>query len=203
MSFKLAEEIEAWFVSHDGDGAFMRVERTIPYTVIGPPKTGSCIVYATKPGLISAVMHEFPAAAEFGLVGRCGLPNRSDVAWLRDFAGERRLYFCGDMDPEDLMVFAWLRAMLSPVQVVHFGINDLLLETLGVSPVENNTIPLSKPEEAAFAMLPGAFSDLQQTVGSNCLQLLAAKRKMEVEAIVCDRGLTAKVFELMASSERE
>ena len=203
MDIELAEKIETWFESHDENGDFVRSERTVPYTVVGPKQDQTNIIYSTKPGLISEVMYEFPAASEFGLVGRCGLPNRSDVEWLRSFVGERTLCFFGDLDPGDLLVFAWLRAMLAPLQLMHIGVNECMLEKLGVSLADEITIPLSQSEQAALELLPGAFPDLREVVGRKCIQLLDAGSKMEVEAIVCNREKTEQLLRLLGSSGNE
>ena len=42
------------------------------------------------------------------------------------------LLFLGDMDPADLMIFAWLREFLRPKSIVHLGVNDQYIAELAV-----------------------------------------------------------------------
>ena len=60
--------------------------------------------------IASAAIHESGLSESYGMVGRYGLPNKADLAWIRKVIGKQPLLFLGDMDPVDLMVFVWLRA---------------------------------------------------------------------------------------------
>lgn len=126
MSRDSASLIEAWFERHDGDGEFARHGRMLPYTFVAPASDASTIVYTTKPAaVLAAVGDKLPPP--LGIVGRRGLPGASDPAWIRCLVGEGELRFLGDLDPVDLMVFAWLRWRLHPTPVAYLGVGDACL----------------------------------------------------------------------------
>ena len=71
------------------------------------------VLFTTKPAIVSTVIEKCDAARDFGMIGRYGLPSVADLPWIRTMVGSRELFFLGDMDPVDLMVFAWLRQFAS------------------------------------------------------------------------------------------
>ena len=96
------DKITAWFNEQD-DGEFACPARTHPFQVIGPTPSTQAILYTTKAQCVLA-LKDCETALATGMIGRYGLPNEEDVAWLRVLAGERTVYFLGDGDPVDLLI---------------------------------------------------------------------------------------------------
>ncbi len=186
--------IERWFAKHD-DGEFgpgRRVRRWFPYSVVGPTTDGAPIVFTTKPSVVLAAMDQDEVADGPGVIGRYGLPSRTDLAWMGGIIGARALLFLGDMDPVDLMVFALLRTSLSARQVTFVGVNDALLEAAGLSATTTVSIPLAPSEQQSLTLLGNVLPDLCDTVGRDCARLLEQGRKIELEGVrSCRQGVAA------------
>jgi hypothetical protein len=129
--------------------------------------------------------------SKVGLIARGGLPRESDVAWLRTLVGTRNLIFLGDLDPPDLLVFAWLRAC----RISHFGVNDAYLAQLRAVIPDSFTIQLSPTETAAMPLVGTALPDMQQLLGSKSTQTLNSGRKIEIEAVVSSLGGFARLLD--------
>ena len=179
----IAERIQELFSFHNGDGEFQCGLPDSPFTVVAPPTCGGYILVATKPSLILQGFSNDSTYAQFGLLGRYGLPAERDIPWIRRSAEERRFLFLGDMDPVDLLVFAWYRAVLGASNVMHLGVNDALLAFLQCSCVETTLCRLSSSEEAALPFLWDVVPDLADIVGRACYGFLHRRRKIEMEAI--------------------
>ncbi|MGD9644967.1 MAG: hypothetical protein AB7U73_04590 [Pirellulales bacterium] len=181
MKLRLVQTIEAWFQQH-ADGDFVCDEPRAAYVVQSPVGSRVPVVFTTKP---ATVRHAIAAdkVQPLGVVGRYGLPHRRDLAWIRELVGRRPLLFLGDLDPSDLMVFAWLRARLAPKRVRHLGVNDTLLQRVDARLTIRNTIALAPTELAACELLPELLEDLPTLIGPGCSELLFGGRKMELEAI--------------------
>jgi hypothetical protein len=180
-----ARLIEGWFAKHD-DGEFgpsRRVRRSFPYSVLGPTTDGAPIVFTTKPSVVLAAIDQEEVADGPGVIGRYGLPSRTDLDWIDRIIGARALLFLGDMDPVDLMVFAWLRSSLHPKQVTFAGINDALLEAARLSATTPLSIPLAASEQQSLTLLRSVLPDLGDTVGRDCARLLEQGRKIELEGV--------------------
>ena len=179
--------IEAWFAKNDGDGNFTRSPRHFPYTLIGVSGPCGTIVYCSKL-LKYLFLDDRQVPSNVGLLQRYGLPNRNDLGWMRQLVGKRKLLFFGDLDPVDLLVFAWLRRRLRGVWLEHLGINDALLAAVGFEPADSvpsgRTIRLRGSEKKAMQVLAKAFPDFAEIVGEKCAALLARGRKLEIEAIL-------------------
>ena len=171
------DKLTAWFDDHD-DGKFAHPARTHPFRVIGPTPSASTVLYTTKPECVLALAGCETDLA-IGLIGRCGLPNEDDVAWLRMLVRDRVVCFLGDADPVDLLVFAWLR---SRIDVKYAGVSDFFLSNIGISWNDRVTIPLSDSESGALALLADLCPDFQILLGSQCPALLDRGRKLEIEA---------------------
>jgi hypothetical protein len=176
--------VEKWFADHDADGEFVCHVRAVPYSVIGPAPVAGSLVFATKPTLVSVAIHVEGSAAGLSLVGRYGLPREADLNWIIPMIGTRELLFLGDMDPPDLMVFAWLRDRLRPKQVRFLGVNDQFLDVSGISAPESFAIPLAGSERRSLAVLPEVLPDFREIVGPHCAQMLESEYKIEIEAIL-------------------
>jgi hypothetical protein len=148
LSPTACQQIEDFFARNDGDGEFAAPRREWwPYTVIGPASDSEGFVYATKvrSTLLKAIA-ESGGAMPSGLLGCPALPSEFDVNWIRRLTANARLCFFGDLDPPDLLIFAWLRTRLSPQVVLHLGVNDAMLARLNASVPDHYTIPLSASE---------------------------------------------------------
>jgi hypothetical protein len=102
---------------------------------------------------------------------------------LRDIARDCEVAFIGDLDPADLMVFAWLREQLAPTKVSLHGITDHFITALEVVLPESFRILMNSAETAATRELQQLFPDVGQLIGNNCCQILREGYKIEVEAI--------------------
>ncbi len=184
--------IEDWFASHD-DGEFVAATRARPYSVVGPTTDGRPIVFTTKPSTVLPALYPDEEADGPGVIGRYGLPSRTDLGWIAALIGSRELLFLGDMDPVDLVVFAWLRSSLSPRQVTFAGVNDALLEAAGLSETPAVAMPLAPSEQQSLALLRKVLPDLGHTVGPNCARLLEQGHKIELEGVKSGRHGVASI----------
>ena len=189
MTHTPIDKIAAWFNDHD-DGDFARPSRTHPFKVIGPTPSTQTILYMTKPQCL-LVPEDYETDLATGLIGRYGLPNEDDVAWLRLLVGDRMVCFLGDADPVDLLVFAWLR---SRIDVKYTGVSDLLLSNIGVSWNDRVTIPLSESETGALVLLAEVCPDYRLLLGLQCAALLDRGRKLELEAVTVYPGIDAQTL---------
>jgi hypothetical protein len=183
----VATLIEAWFAKNDGDGDFTRPPRNYPYTLIGVSRSSGTIIYCSKL-LPYLFLDNREVPSNVGLLQRYGLPNQNDLGWMRQMVGKRKLLFFGDLDPADLLVFAWLRRRLRGVRLEYLGINDSLLAAVGFEPADSvpsvRTIRLRGSEKKAMQVLAKAFPDFPEIVGERCAGLLARGHKLEIEAIL-------------------
>jgi hypothetical protein len=164
------------------------------YSVFGPEHPDANILYATKPSPVALAIDAAFDGSTFGMIGRYGLPSPADALWIRDFVGERELVFLGDMDPSDLMIFAWLRANLAPARVTHLGVSDKYIADLKVVLPESFTLDLSPSERQSLPLLNAVFGDLTEIVGPKCADLLEQGRKIELDAIVSSKPRTASLL---------
>lgn len=180
-----AKLIEEWFTKHryDQDGDFVCEGRPLPYTVVAPAKVKGRTVYATKPDYVATAICNSNEFASIGVIGRYGLPCRFDLPLIRDVAAKHELFFLGDMDPADLMIFCWLRARLHPTPIKHLGVNDAYLRQLQVQLPDSYTIRCSRSERRALPLLQKVFPDLVKMVGANCAKMLEQGRKIELDAV--------------------
>lgn len=189
MTHTPIDKITAWFNDHD-DGEFARPSRTHPFKVIGPTPSTQTILYTTKPQCI-LVPEDYETELATGLIGRYGLPNEDDVAWLRVLAENRVVCFVGDADPVDLLVFTWLR---SRINAKYAGVSDLLLTNIGVSWNDRVTIPLSESESEALALLADLCPDFRLLLGPQSAALFDRGRKLELEAVTIFPRIAARTL---------
>lgn len=190
MGLDVLNAIDDWFVRVGDENEFVRCQRAGAYAVVGPTKTESkpIYIYATKPSCVLAAKRKYLEFDELGLISRSGLPRLEDVSWLRDMLGEHELIFLGDMDPVDLMVFAWLREYLKQAQVTYLGISDTYLNQLQVELPQAFIMLCAPSEQTSLSFLEAVFPDFREVVGANCAGLLADGRKIELEAIATALG---------------
>ena len=173
------DAIREWFVQH-ADGDFVIPARDWPFSVIPPASSNEFALYTTKPRCVVQLLSRYSPSHFCSVIGRYGLPSEDDLVWLKSCAGNGPLYFVGDADPGDLLIFSWLRSHLP----ISFGsINDKLLAACGVELVERITIPQSPAERAALPLVFEHLPDLARLLGSGCSGLLKSGRKVELDAL--------------------
>lgn len=182
--------IERWFASHDGDGEFVCYPRTVPFSVIGPARAFRTTILTTKPLLVARILSHLEPAEDIGMVGRYGLPNETDIAWIRTLIGPSRLAFLGDMDAADLLVYAHLQQHFLPNVISYLGINDHFLGDAPIQFYEPLSFPCSASEQGALSLLQAVLPNIQDVVGSQCTRLLNAGMKIELEALANTRFQT-------------
>jgi hypothetical protein len=186
MNKGLAKTIQLWFAKHDGDGEFALGTRALPFSVIRPAGAAAPVLYTTKPSIVTPIIDR-EARPGFGMIGRYGLPGEADLRWIHKVIGRHPLLFLGDMDPVDLMVFAWLRAVLRPRPVTYLGVNDDFLKALELPSTGSSSIPCAPSERASIALLKRVFPDLTEKVGHKCAEMLERGEKVELDVIVSNR----------------
>ena len=139
------QRIERWFADHD-DGDFAANGRCLAYSVIGPVNGHSRILYTTKTDTVRAALGRSALLRRFSMIARYGLPSRQDLRWIKEMVGRRRLFFVGDADPADLMIFRWLQILLGQRKILHLGVNDGLLRSSTIKIQKSFTIRLSRSE---------------------------------------------------------
>lgn len=200
MNPNLCRQIEDFFVLHESDGEFAAPIREWPFTVTGPAPESEVFVYATKVGstLLGAIA-EFGGTLRSGILGRPALPSASDATWIRRLTANARLHFFGDLDPPDLLIFAWLRESLSPQAVVYLGVNDAMLLRLNANVPDNYSIPLSPAECDAVELVEQVLPDVYELIGPRCAGILQSRRKLEIEAVISTLRSVEPLLELFAA----
>jgi len=188
MTKSAGDLIDEWFDGRQADGDFVRYDRSVTYSILPPARRGAPIIYSTKTNAIATAMDNDEADADFGFIMRYGLPSRADATAIRRLVGSDELCFLGDLDPSDLMIFAWLRARLRPKRVRFLGISDWYLDRLKAKLPESFTIQLSRSEQRSLPLLRRVLPDVNTLVGEQCGELLARRRKIELEAVVSALG---------------
>ncbi|MCA9234028.1 MAG: hypothetical protein KDA44_01055 [Planctomycetales bacterium] len=152
-----------------------------PYAVVFPAPQARVIVYTTKFEATRQLLAFANAATPLGIIGRYGLPRDKDIEGFVAIAHDLPIYFLGDCDPFDLLVFTWLRQHLA---IQFLGVSDAVVAALGVAVTERITIALPDQEKRAIPLLREVSSDLEGFVGPNCARMLQDNRKLELEALV-------------------
>ena len=99
------DRITALFNDHDGDGEFTCPARTNPFQVVFPTPSAKTILYSTKPLCVLA-LEDCETVLATGLIGRYGLPTEDNFSFgYVHCTGDRVVYFLGDADPVDLLIF--------------------------------------------------------------------------------------------------
>ncbi len=187
--------IEEWFELHD-DGEFAMQSPSSPVVLEETGGMAERIVYATKQVGVCSWQNLPPTVrATIGVLAPgYGLPHREMVAAIQEAVGNRLVQFLGDMDPADLLVFAWLRSALFPTRVKHFGISDEYLSKLGVDVPASFVMKCSPSECALRPLLDKTLPDYREIVGERCCELLVSGRKMEIEAVVSALGSPSQLL---------
>ena len=184
MPSNSCERIEAFFAACGDDGEFARSPVDCPYSVIFPRAVDrlGCVIYATKSAVVLQQIPDAGLTDNHALVARCGLPSQRDGEFLASLAGGRRVSFLGDLDPPDLLIFAWLQEALAPTPINHVGVNDALWRALDSTMPENLALPLVDAELDAVAVLEDVLPNWVEIVGPSSATLLRSGRKLELES---------------------
>ena len=177
MNATLLNEIPAWF-SNLQDGEFVAFDSTFPYEFIAPTSDDGLVLYCTKPRSVLRALNPIMAAG-MGMIGRPGPPELRDMAFLRGLMRRFPIVFLGDLDPPDLLIYAWMRSQLPDLR--YFGIGDRLFEAAATTPNETILISLSSSERDATKTFPGVFDKMEGVVGPTCAEILKRGRKVEIE----------------------
>ncbi len=184
MAKNVTQAIDRWFADRKNDGEFVRNGREYAYTFIPPARRNAPIIYTTKRDAFAAGTAKQRSTGPFGVIGRYGLPDKSDVPSIRRLVADHKLFFLGDLDPQDLLVYVWLRAGLRQKEIQFLGVSDSYLEKLKVVIPDTFVMHCSASERRSMALLTTVFPDLEQVVGKRCHELLSDGRKIELEAVV-------------------
>lgn len=187
MSSDLGKTIETWFAAN-ADGEFVVGAEAGLYSVIPPPGEWARIIFSTKPSPIAMAIEQSSRRSELGLIARQGLPGEADLDWFLGMIGGCELWFLGDMDPPDLMIFAWLRHRLPEKKVLHLGVSDAYLGAFQSSLPKWSVVPCATSEIEAMGTLATVFPEFRKAIGPKCASLLDQGSKIELEAAVCALG---------------
>jgi hypothetical protein len=152
-----------------------------PFSVVFPPTRSHAVIYTTKWDATSKLLASDDYELPVGMIARYGLPRDEDFPGIASIVRDSAVYFLGDCDPFDLLVFTWLRQHLS---IRFLGTSDRLVSALGVDVSEWITIPLPDDEKRAMSLVREVWPDFAEFTGPNCARLLECDRKLELEALV-------------------
>ena len=140
-------------------------------------------VYATKQTVLSEqVLSGLPK--NVSLIVRNGLPGAGDLAWIERMAGKSLLGFVGDLDPVDLMIFAWMEAQLPHGSLQFLGLGDRILRKLSPAEKRRAIISLSPSEIAAIPLLNEVLPEWDELIGRESHALVAGGLKIELEGVI-------------------
>lgn len=162
----------------DNDANLFAPTVEYPYSVTNVTLESRRVVYSTKLNSAFRVFEKPIAARQVTLLGRYGLPDDRDIEWILKTINGRECTFIGDADPQDVLVFAWLRCH---VHVSWTGVSDKFLESMRTRLTDNLTIALSRIEREAARQIPALCPDFQDLLGANCGLLFDQGRKLELE----------------------
>jgi len=162
----------------DNDGNLFAPSVENPYKIFNVTSEPRMVVYCTKPDSAFRVFQKAIDAHEVTLLGRYGLPNERDLNWLLQTIYGRQCIFIGDADPQDVLVFTWLRTYF-PLRWI--GVSDAFLDSMKTFLTDNLTIELSRIEKEAAREIPALCPDFKELLGPNCGVLFDANKKLELE----------------------
>ena len=173
-------------ISRVDGGELTASTHACPYSIIFPPEQARAVVYTTKAHVARELLACPGDEVSVGIIGRYGLTGSKDIPSIRGIVGDLPLYFLGDCDPFDLLVFAWVRQLL-PMRFL--GTSDAVVSALGVRVTESITIELTDDEQRALSLVREVFPDYATFIGPGCSDLLGRNRKIELEALFSYRTL--------------
>ena len=175
-------EIRGWFDSTN-DENFNCLPESHPSFKSGDIASASAIVYITKPSCIpylSMFSSEGIDLRCLPIIGRYGFPSDRDIVLLFDEIPKRTVYFVGDADPVDMMIFLYLQEVL-PSSVLWFGVRDAIVKDMVG---EQFLIPLSESERLAITHFPQLEFQCKELIGWNLANFFTAGKKLESEGFI-------------------
>ncbi|MBL8828481.1 MAG: hypothetical protein JNM18_15975 [Planctomycetaceae bacterium] len=166
------------------DGELTSVPHAEPFAVVFPTQEHSPVVYTTKVHAAERLLLPPSGQASVGMIARYGFPDPGQIAALSTIVGERNLFFLGDCDPFDLLVYAWLQQHR---EICYWGISDDVLSAVGLPLNESMLIDLAAAEQNAMTLVADVLPSFAEIVGPNCAKLLASNKKIELEALASFR----------------
>lgn len=184
MDIHVIRTIQECYERYDGEGAFVKDDRTIPFALIRPPAiSDSVILIARKTQLILKAFGYELEPVNPGFLGRVALPSSNDDSWICAFLQGHRAYFLGDLGPADLMYFAWFRQRKLCTRLEYLGISDSYLDLLGVSHQRAITYKMPDSQRNVMHSLELAFPDWHSIVGTNCAEVLRSGNLIDLEGV--------------------
>jgi hypothetical protein len=181
MTADILNDLRRWF-SDLQDGEFVAFDSSFPYEFVAPANDDGVLLYCTKPRTVLS-MFKPVIAADVGMMGRPGLPDRRDMTFLRRMIERSPVVFLGDLDPPDLLIYAWMRSQLPDLR--YFGIGDRFFQAVGAPPNETLLISHSSSERDAMKAFSSVFDEMKGVVGPTCAAILDRERKIEIEGAYC------------------
>jgi hypothetical protein len=171
-------------------GEFVQHGDEAPYADVPANGQMGPLVYCTKRSVLPEASRREPAFVPFDALTKAGLPSESERATLvQRLLAERQVFFLGDLDPPDLLIYAWLRGAAPDANIAYLGIDDRTLQEAGLLQddrvLESATQSLS-PEEREALPLTAPFlpAPLEELVGPSSARVLQSGRKIELEALL-------------------
>jgi hypothetical protein len=162
-------------------GELANTSPACPFSVVFPSTRSRAVIYTTKTHAALQLLVPQDNDSIVGMIGRYGLPRDEDVPRIADIIGDYPVYFLGDCDPFDLLVFAWLQQHL-PIRFL--GASDAVVSALGVNVSARITIRLPDEEQLAMSLVREVWPGFAKSTGSNCARMLDDNRKLELETLV-------------------
>ena len=175
-----AQQLRKRIAELDG-GELTGAPSASPYWVVFPAASSRTFVYTTKPQAAGYLLGHEDSEVSMGVIGRYGLLRDEDLSGIARILGDYAIYFLGDCDPFDLLVFAWLRQHF-PIRFL--GVSDAVVSALGVEVNDRITIPLPEEEQLAMRLVREVWPEFAESIGPRCARLLEGNRKLELEALV-------------------
>ena len=160
------------------------------------------LFYCTKRIFVDTLDERNLIPKDWLVISRFLMPTGEAISAIRHLMRGFRLplTFVGDLDPLDLTIFAALRAgspdfsvPARPLSVGYAGVDDVwlaLTERFRTRPSPVND--QSDLEREHLAILFELIPDLEMIVGSRCLNLLKAGKKLELEGAYNPGGYRAE-----------
>jgi hypothetical protein len=167
------------------DGGELIYGRDYPYTILFPLEHPPVVIYTTKREATWQLLMLENGNLPVGMIAHYGLGRDEDMPRVAALAQGCRVYFLGDCDPFDLLVFAWLR-MHMPVR--YLGTSDAVLSAVGVDVNDRRiTSSFSDEEQRAMPLVREVWPEFAEAVGPGCAGLLERNCRLELEALMSFR----------------
>lgn len=161
----LVSPIDDWFTRHLDDGEVGRWPK--PHPLLGSVCAGGTVFLTTKPSVGAALLEKLGHPPSMAIMGTPGLPGQDQVAWLSTELERSSVAFLGDLDPPDLLIFAFLKRSLG-VELNYAGISDrMLIATKLHSRTSTFVISQSAAELSSQSLLREAIPSLRSMVGGH------------------------------------